>query len=142
MLVRLALADLKFYREYKSLISDCNKQLEKIAMRKERLCEARSPTWSDEPKVRPIRSWESFLVDLLSDERTLKERIDNYQRKIDEMDIMIASIDGEPRLLIIDKYVNGLSWAQMMEKYSYTRQSMDKQIRQAIKRVVMPPLSS
>lgn len=131
---KIILSDLRLYRVFLEEIEECKRDLERNAQKKDTLAQPRSPSFSDEPKVRPLKSWDDYLTDLLDEERHIKERWMKYESKIRELDSFIDQLEDDARELVKMKYVKGCTWAECQERFHLSRAMMDKIIRQGIEK--------
>lgn len=132
---KIVIADLKLYREYKFEIREANAALEKNRLKKERLAQPGTVSYSSDPKVRQIRSKDSYLIDLIDEERYYRSRRDKFEAKVREVDTIIKNLPKETREIVTMKYIKGASWSRVIAKFNYSRSHMDRIIRKDLSEI-------
>ena len=101
--------------------------------KKESLGDAPIAHYGIEPVIHNSQmSKEKLLLELLDEEQELDMQWQMLQGRINNMEYILYRLDPETKSIIEDKYIHGLSWDELSDKYLLSRSGLDWRIRKRL----------
>lgn len=132
---RIALKECSLFREYQSQLKLTQSLLERLQEKKDKLAQPATVFYTDEPKVRSVETSHTRMVNLLTEERILKNYQCQYASKMEAVLLLIDDLPDEISQMLKMKYVHGHEWEVLERKFGYTRKWMDRMIRMEIQKL-------